>query len=436
MKKRLIILVLLFVLIPCYSVRAADSSDGSPNVTDDADINESGVFTHGVVTCLNNLSDDYYNYKFDVTGNGVYVVRSPDGTHAYISAGGDFKIQEYYSRDNVKYTKSSLRSFDDGGSGDQYLFFNQDSNIASHFNISSNLPIFLSDKNLADNIKKYLENGDLSGAYNKDDLNTEKIDGSVEVPHGLKISGEFSFGTIQKVFHDKLLSFGWSLPEMENLTYDAQFKFNYLDKKQNSGGINSGWYRWRDNVKYNYDSAAIILDVVNKNQGINWLASARTSLGLSMDDCYSITFRVRNRKGDKVSNWVEIQLGQDGKATARETDLNGNTQKSDEYNEDTNPSTNDSNPGSNEFYDWVKDKTDNSTNKDSDSTTNGLSSSVSDLKTFITSGFGLLGSNGIIALMSGLFSYIPASVWTLIKSAIAMTILIMLIGLIKNLVFG
>ena len=432
MKKYLIILVLLFALVPCYSIRAADTSDDSPNVTDDAGINESGVFTHGVVTSLNNIKD-CPNWKYDVTGNGIYVVRSVDGASAYISAGGDFKIQEYFSGDKITFSKSSLYSFD---AGNQYAFLKIAVKDVMHFNIGSNFPIFLDDENLADNVKKYLENGDLSGAYNKDNLNTEDIDGSVEVPHGLKISGEFSFGTIQKVFHDKLLSFGWSLPEMENLTYDAQFKFNYLDKKLNSSGINSGWYKWRNNIKYNYDSAAMILDVVNKNQGVNWLASARTSLGLSMDDCYSITFRVRNRKGDKVSNWVEIQLGQDGKATARETDLNGNTQKSDEYNEDTNPSTNDSSPGSNDFYNWVKDKTDNSTNKDSDSTTNGLSSSVSDLKTFITSGFGLLGSNGIIALMSGLFSYIPASVWTLIKSAIAMTILIMLIGLIKNLVFG
>lgn len=429
MKKYLIILVLLFALVPCYSIRAADTLDDSPNTTDDADINESGVFTHGVVTCLNNL-DGYNNCKYDVTGNGVYVVRSTDGTSAYISAGGDFKVQEYFSSDKIKYKKSSLYSF---GPDDKYLFHNRASNIASHFNIGSNLPIFLNDENLADNIKKYLENGDLSGAYNKDDLNTEEIDGSVEVPHGLKISGEFSFGTVQKVFHSKLLTFSWTIPEQENLLYDVEFKFNYLDGKDTK---NSSWYKWKEKQSYNYDSPNTILDVVNKNS-VNNLLVAKQALSLNMDDCYLIIFRVRNRSvDDKVSNWVEITLNQNGTASARETDTKGNTKESDEYNDSTNPSTNDANPGSNDFYDWVKDKTDNSTNKDSDSTTNGLSSSVSDLKTFITSGFGLLGSNGIIALMSGLFSYIPASVWTLIKSAIAMTILIMLIGLIKNLVFG
>ncbi len=390
---------------------------------------DKGCYSSGVLYNVSNLESDW-NWKYTVSGSNLYLVSDSDNTVLYLY-GDNISVQAFKSDDHVVYEKWQ-QPYSHKSGGDIYK--ESDKNRRHYY---SSLPVF--DKTKSDfkeSVKKYLESGDTSGCENSNDIAADDIDGSIEVPHGLKISGEFSFGTIQKVFHDKLLSFGWTLPEMEELTYDAQFKFNYLDKKQNSNGIDSGWYNWRDNIKYNYDSAAMILDVVNKNQGVNWLASARTSLGLSMDDCYSITFRVRNRKGDKVSNWVEIQLGQDGKATARETDLNGNTQKSDEYNEDTNPSTNDSNPGSNEFYDWVKDKTDNSTNKDSDSTTNGLSSSVSDLKTFITSGFGLLGSNGIIALMSGLFSYIPASVWTLIKSAIAMTILIMLIGLIKNLVFG
>ena len=367
------------------------------------------------------VKEGEFNYKVYGVGNVHYdnaVVKKPDTLQVSVTTG---------------YNDWSLAKYDNGnGRGLTISYPWKEDNF---FTFSSNLPIF--DKSNLDAIKAYEESGDISGAENVDDISSENIDGSIEVPHNLKISGEFSFGTIQKVFHNKLLSFGWSIPEMEGLTYDAQFKFNYLDKKQDTeNGIDSGWYDWRNNIKYNYDSAAMILDVVNKVQGINWLSSARTSLGLSMDDCYSVTFRVRNRKGDKVSNWVEIQLGQDGKATTRETDLNGNTQKSDEYNEDTNPSTNDENPGSNDFYDWVKDNTNNANNSDSSTSSNGLSSSIKDLKVFITSGFGLLGSNGIIALMSGLFSYIPASVWTLIKAAISMTILVMLIGLLKNLVFG
>ena len=408
-------------LIPTFG-SFAESNTSKP-MFESGTKDEKGCYTSGTLVCLDESSG--YAHRFTLSGSNLYAV-IVDGNHYSICGS------------NVKYTFEYRDSYDKEFIAWENSSFSGSKNVAGKGTLYGSIPVF--DKNkegYEDAVRRYLDNGDTSGCENSKDIVTDNIDGSVEVPHGLKISGEFSFGTIQKVFKNNLLSFGWSIPEMEDLTFDAQFKFNYLDKKQSSeNGIDSSWYNWRDNIKYNYDSAAMILDVVSKAKGVNWLASARSSLGLSMDDCYSITFRVRNRKGDKVSNWVEIQLGQDGKATARETDLNGNTQKSDEYNEDTNPSTNDSNPGSNDFYDWVKDKTDNSTNKDSDSTTNGLSSSVSDLKTFITSGFGLLGSNGIIALMSGLFSYIPASVWTLIKSAIAMTILIMLIGLIKNLVFG
>ncbi len=443
-----LLLIMCLCLVPTVGTYAADStsSDDEQDWYDAApELDDKGRRIKGTFDCLHEQKNDKvdkqwvwkgffaasdgcaYWLKHDVQSSGS-LSWTP---YEFVCTSKSLNNQSYrlfYVYNDNKNPDLSNSKISTGFERYYYDYYGEED--TGHF--SSTLPIFKAGD--TDAINTYLENGDTSGAINDD--NTEN-DGSIEPPHDLKISGEFSFGTIQKVFHDKLLSFSWSIPEMKDLTYDAQFKFNYLDKKQNTeNGIDSSWYDWRDNIKYNYDSAAMILDVVNKVQGVNWLSSARTSLGLSMDDCYSITFRVRNRKGNKVSNWVEIQLGQDGKATARETDLNGNTQKSDEYNEDSNPSTNDANPGSNDFYDWVKDNTDNANNSDSSTSSNGLTSSIKDLKAFITSGFGLLGSNGIIALMSGLFSYIPASVWTLIKAAISMTILVMLIGLLKNLVFG
>ena len=447
------LLVLCLCFVPAFGVSAATSSNGtSDNLkkiakeeTEKDDLNRYRSGKVGFSFFNRNNGTQYSNIWLFSPNKGsdvsyMYAVKDEYGRLLIYGRGSVHYDLETIKNPDSNGPESSFGSNDwslslyDGGKG-KGLVCSAPYDESKPKAYYTNIPIFSKDN--LDAIKAYEESGDISGADNIDDISSENIDGTIEVPHGLKISGEFSFGTIQKVFHDKLLSFGWSIPEMEGLTYDAQFKFNYLDKKQNTeNGIDSGWYDWRNNIEYSYDSAAMILDVVNKVQGVNWLASARTSLGLSMDDCYSVTFRVRNRKGNKVSNWVEIQLGQDGKATARETDLNGNTQKSDEYNEDTNPSTNDDNPGSNDFYDWVKDNTDNANNSDSSTSSNGLTSSIKDLKAFITSGFGLLGSNGIIALMSGLFSYIPASVWTLIKAAISMTILVMLIGLLKNLVFG
>lgn len=447
-------------LVPMFGTLAADTAEESKVNDDVSTVGICSGKTSSIISYRYIENDEVwkYNCSFSYESNTPLYI-SYDPTQSYLGlryivrncADGytPKNAVTSFTHNHIQYISDMLKPYDEwkdtqtvNGEFSSQALENVNIKDSSHsenkYEFHSTLPIFDKSKDdYEDNVMKYLESGDTSGCENEKDLDKTKIDDSIEVPHGLKISGEFSFGTIQKVFHDKLLSFGWSIPEMEDLSYDAQFKFNYLNKKMDSeNGIDSDWYNWRDNIKYNYDSAAMILDVVNKIQGVNWLSSARTSLGLSMDDCYSITFRVRNRKGDKVSNWVEIQLGQDGKATVRETDLDGNTKDSDEYNEDTNPSTNDTNPGSNDFYDWVKDNTDNANNSDSSTSSNGLTSSIKDLKAFITSGFGLLGSNGIIALMSGLFSYIPASVWTLIKAAISMTILVMLIGLLKNLVFG
>lgn len=444
-------------LVPAFGTYAVDSSESSSNDEEqdwyDAapELDDKGRRIKGTFDCYRerkgdkvDKQDSYKGYFACSEGCAYWLKHDPLSSgdlywvpYEFVCStkqpkDAQYRLYEFHlDNKNEELSKSFIKSNFEKFYYDYYGYESKDVESTGHF--SSSLPIFKAGD--TDAINAYLESGDTSGAINDD--NTEN-DGSIEPPHDLKVSGEFHFlrGIYDRFSYNRLFTFSWTTPKQESLTYDVQLRFNYITSDNSTSSIDSSWYEWINRAEYNYDSPNVILDVVNKVSNTDILNKARESIGKGMQDCNNVIFRVRNRKDNKVSNWVEITVDQDGKASVRETDTSGNTKDSDEYNEDTNPSTNDTNPGSNDFYDWVKDNTDNANNSDSSTSSNGLTSSIKDLKAFITSGFGLLGSNGIIALMSGLFSYIPASVWTLIKAAISMTILVMLIGLLKNLVFG
>lgn len=368
---------------------------------------DKGVYTSGVVFCTTDL-DGYYDYQYQVSGVGLYVVKSADGTSASIYCSGWMELQEFFSSDGTSYQKGSLRSLDHLI---PYRFHYRDADIASHFKISSSIPVFIDDENLKDNVSKYLENGDTSGAENKYDISQPSQDDSVELPSNLRTYGKYGYK------QDNAMTVRWDVPsDVNNYTYDVRIKVDYSTKDKDGS---TDWYNavtdypYERNDQYDLNTGKPISRNTSTPEDFKVNRDVVSSIDFNGDGSYVRTIRaihveVRNRLGDKCSNWVSVEAQVDGDNSTNVKDNNGNVVQDDIYN---GQNTNNSNHETQ--YDT-----------DPDFSKEDPKFSLSDFFNYLKSGFGLMGSNGLFAFFQRSFSFIPNDIWTLIIAGVACMIIV------------
>lgn len=451
MNKKLMYIVLCFalLLVPCFTVSAEESY---PELDDDPDFveylpnrtgeesvkNDKGQVTEGFFRLRYRR---WVNDKSSFSACYSYDVSTDDSSYLYILFLGtdDDNVYNYYRLCGLDVANVQRTYYYRNESGENNFSVSDPVNVsfkiaqyregyplADYKRVNSkavlaetNLPIFNADDEEA--INAYVEKGDYSGAINSDDVKGVEYDETIELPHGLKFSGE--------VFFHKPLSGGycfktknacgvsWQIPDDNTLLYDLDVcgTFNTA-----SGQKTTQWHNLARHSSYSGD--AVIFDFINGNLNLNLLdnsiASYVNSFGWDVDEMVTLSVRVRNVKDGKCSNWVVLSMNQSGSGSAHVEDTDGNVVDNDEYTGSDGYDTNGKNGGS------VAD--DNNTVVDTSNI------SINGIMGYIKSGFGLLGSGGIIALMSQTYLYLPGSIWTIIKFFISMLVSICVIKLVKE----
>ena len=402
LKKIVIFLLVLWCL--AFNALARDRVDP---ILEKGEKDDKGVYTSGVVFCTTDL-DGYLDYQYQVSGVGLYVVKSADGTSASIYCSDWMKIQEFYSSDGSEYKKSSLYNF---GYDTPYRFHYRSATVNSHFKISSSIPIFIDDENLKDNVSKYLESGDTSGAENKYDVSQPSQDDSVELPTNLRTYGKYGYK------QDNAMTVRWDVPsDVNNYTYDVRIKVDYSTKDKDGS---TDWYNavtdypYERNDQYDLNTGKPISRNTSTPEDFKVNRDVVSSIDFNGDGSYVRTIRaihveVRNRLGNKCSNWVSVEAQVDGDNSTNVKDNNGNVVQDDIYN---GQNTNNSNHETQ--YDT-----------DPDFSKEDPKFSLSDFFNYLKSGFGLMGSNGLFAFFQRSFSFIPSDIWTLIIAGVACMIIV------------
>lgn len=405
------------------------TADGS--VPDDANFNnekdETGRVTQGSIFTQVYKTGEMHTYDIRVSGStGLYILFDKNAN----SAGGMFLL---VSLNDTSYVEILDRMITGDGAGT----YHDKSNISlsgkksrsiiafTYYPLSTwelgvfatNIPIF--DSSDKESIDKYVNDGDYSGAENAPEVDSpggdSEYSSDIELPKGVKIEGKFVANWKNSLQFNSEPRISWLYPsDWENYQYDIQFRAYY---NMSDGSVTSGNWRSPDNYVGTYGKGTTLdgsdIDYSTYRQYYQFTIEAQNKyLSPTNSDVKSlkqVTIRIRNRKGNKVSNWVKVECLADGNSSATVTDEDDNTVPDDEYD------------GGN--------VTDGTTDGGS---TDGIG--IGSLLSYIRSGFGLLGDTGIITLMSRCFVYLPASIWTMLKFLVAMMIAITIIGLVKDVV--
>lgn len=305
----------------------------------------------------------------------------------------------------------------------------------------TNLPVF--EKNDQESIAKYLENGDYSGAVNADNINGQvgDVDNSIEKPRNLKVISDGKYtnmigSAVNAPFIGDYIAHWEQTVDTLDYEYDVDVRFTFKNIVYNNipelqvavkQTYTSDWYTMRQGFPYlgeKNEELKIDRSVLNNAVVYNFVSLFKTGTildsvmvkgSLVSYDIEKVQIRVRNRSGDKVSNYVTTTVDyKTGSVTASVTDKDDNKVDDEEYNDtDVDETT-----GDKDVLDAIS---------DGDS-----SFGISGIMAFIKSGFGLLGDYGIIALMSRTYSYLPRSIWTIITFFISMLVVICVIKAIKE----
>ena len=394
----------------------------------------------------------YYVEERDIFYYGYNIIPNPSSTSEYIylvrtpSTIDDGFVQSYEYR---IFSSSDDSSFVVNRNGNNYCYYDDfynysysipmDRNIPDvHYShdillcnlpescVGTSFPVF--DYGDQDAIDAYVNSGDYSGAVNADDVDRENsvVDGDIEMPRDLKVTKGYATGLVSAYSLDKDCVFTWNQTvDTSGYVYDVDAQM-VIGTVTHSGSAvltgdkyDSGWVNIVDS--YHYDGAQQMTRSITASQlndillvkcFDNYIAATNKKLTYKGYLVSQLKIRVRNRSGTSASDYVVITIDMDSASTtAKVEDENGEDVENDEY---TGQDVSDP---------------DKPSVTDSDLSLTGILD-------YIRSGFGLLGSGGLLSLMSSTFSYIPSSVWTLIKTAIAISITIMVLSLVKRFVFG
>ncbi len=453
MSKKLMYIVLCFtlLLIPCNLVCAASSNESTNlsygNVGDEDFLdfhntwlqlyetagsrNDKGQIYKGYVDFVkkdnyDQYTDYFYSFWLDNPEGYLYIVCYPSGgtrsnTQYRLYGSGTVSYYRTYSYDNGTTDGSStgntlthvLGDYNDPSAKVLSLYDWKGENTSIFLCLSS-IPVFFEDDE--DAINAYIESGDYSGAVNSDSVDdandkyTDEYDESIPIPHDFKVikGVDQSITGVSTSFltsynHDIVLS--WTQEDaIPNLQFEIEGNFYYKRLSDSDyteiQEMNDGFKTVVPKTLYGNSSNSMTCQI-----GKDTL-NGHISRGYQT----KVQFRIRNVVGNKTSNWVLVTLDLVNKtASATEQDYYDN-----------------SDTGGNEYND-------DNVNYDSD-TGNSVTGdfSINGILAYIKSGFGLLGDNGIIALMSRTYLYLPASVWTIIKFFISMLVAICVIKLVKE----
>lgn len=348
-------------------------------------------------------NEDGVKYVFRLCGSGKAEMVT---TSYFLPEDGEDYIKQSSSTDNY-ILKSALSETNRG----EYLFgYTEYESVEDRetyygdFIFESDIPIFNAED--TEGIGAYEESGNWTGAENAPDY-SEVYDESIPLPHNLRIlKGTDQVATAAgNAVEDHINTYpvrfmrevvvAWDQEDaIDGLQYQIEGDITtvFIGKDEASGDSNikeykSGYHEYVKKTSYNGTSCTIIIPTsqLNANKGDGLLSK--------------MTIRVRNVCGGTTSKWVLVTIDfVKQTATATEQDVYDN--------EDT---------GGSEYNDTpVSDGT----------LTDGGNISTDGFLSYIRSGFGLLGNGGIIALLSSVFLYLPATIWSMLYSYLALIIVI------------
>lgn len=458
-----VLLVLCLCFVPAFGVSAADSDtsiSSSPNSYKvDSSIDSKGrVIMSSFRTFAvgsNNMSQTTGYIECDEDAC-VYGVRS--------SKTDKYRITLYSSGGNAYVYITESIIFDESGSSTHINTFNPaylqstvdysgvavggvgSTSMYDHGEFATRLfigiPIFNSnDDNFKENVQKYLDSGDVSGAENEYDISQPDQDDSVELPKNVRTYGSlFQSKTTMgdnKVQYNSM-TVRWDPPsDIKNYSYDVKIQCTYsqcvvgsmkldrvpdLTKSYSTAAkIIVQDYPYETNDRYDINTGKLLERDGSIPEDVVLNRESLEKLQFDCDFEYvfptQVRIWVRNRLGNKCSNWVAVSSkannvnGSD--STARVEDDNGNKVDDDNYN------------------DTPIDNSDKHTYYDTDPDTSSAESPKFSLKEFysyLKSGFGLLGNNGLIAFFAKSFSFIPSNIWSLITGGVAVMIVVGIIN--------
>lgn len=456
------LLVICLCFVPTFGTYAADttestSSDDEQDWYDAApELDDKGRRIKGTFDCLHEQKNDKVDKQWAWKGffatsdgcaywlkHGVQSSGSLSWTpYEFVCTSKILNNQSYrllYVYNDNKNPDLSNSRISSGFERYYYDYYGEED--TGHF--SSTLPIFKAGD--TDAINAYLENGDLSGAENEYDISQPEQDDSVELPKNVRTYGNVFETTLRQASLQgrqvkyNAMTVRWDPPsDINTYSYDVKIQCTY-SITSNSNISATG--RVPDLTKSETTSAVMIVtDYPYANRGTYDLTTGKEiARGENQpEDCvineeslkkltYSCDFEnvfptklkiwIRNRKGNKCSNWVAVTsnasqvAGSDSKANVE--DDNGNKVASDDYD------------------DTPIDNSDKKTYYETDPDSSSAESpkfSLNEFYSYLKSGFGLLGSNGLIAFFAKSFSFIPSNIWILITAGIAVMIIIGIIN--------
>lgn len=289
----------------------------------------------------------------------------------------------------------------------------------------TNIPIFdLESATFFSDLNKYLTNGDYSGAINSDfiDRSNSSVDKSVDFPHEFQTSQCVInwTGTIFEFKGRDSINASWKVPDDTSYNYQIQMKamikFPKNDGKIHIGknGFEDKWTDWHDveigdySVSSNgrkvcYINPSLMLKLFNDD--IHSVKYGSPDLMGVAYDIKGVQFRVRHLKGNKCSNWVSSYIESSGSSNTYLEDDDGNYIDNTEYQ------------GQQTSTDY-----------------NSGDFKANDIISFIKSGFGLSGSNGLIAMFKQFFSYLPPSVNVILLTGVAIMVFVAVVKWITTVV--
>lgn len=407
MKKYLFLFVFVVCLVPCRVSYATDSSNtdiDKPLYTVGSK-DEKGCYTSGML--INYDASSGASSRYILSGTNLYCVLS-DGSFSIFGGKGSTVTYEWLNT-NGNIWNVAMK--------DSPIDENNPLTVSPRYSVYGSIPVFDSSKSdFKESVKKYLENGDSSGATNAKELiekYTDKYDNSIPLPQNLKVVSGVD-QTITGTSLEKLGAFNkdivltWEQPDIpEGMQFEIEAEFsakrladdNYSDYKEYTGEYHTVVQK----TAYG-ETNTVTVSVDHKTM------NAMKEKGFLT----KVNFRVRNCINNKTSDWVLVTVDIANKtATA--------TQQGYEDN---------SNTGGDTYNDTNVDASDNNKNVVDSSNIN-----FGSLSNFIKDGFGLIGSGGIITLMSRTFTFLPGTFWTIIYFFVSMLVFVCVIKLIKDVIF-
>lgn len=412
MNKKIMLLLALLILFCPVSVYAKDSSESQIGEDLESGVrDEKGVFTSGTVIYQNEVSGKLYGHKYIVEGDGLYVETNNERTVVIIKTTGNAVITQYNSSpDSPNIWKPDANKI--------YLSKDMPYSIQPIVNLTSSLPVFnYDDENFEENLKKYIDSGDISGAENALDIGPENDD-SIELPKNLNISGGYAQRLNAAYSIDKDIVLNWiQTVDTSDYIYQVDAQVVMDMKSKNFGAShNTGEYYSSDWISFGekeYEGAKQIALTLNHKEldtklidsfFSNYQKKTGKVVPYKGYSVASIKVRVRNCEGAGVSNYVVVTIDKEGVTnTATVEDEKGNTVD-------------------NEDYDGSSDITNKEDSQDFDL------SGIAEVLDLIKNGFGLFGNNGLIAMFASFFSFLPSKYWSLIMLGMATMVFIGLLN--------